>query len=48
MAPFGFISDGLDAESFVSDDGDRWYASKSDAFDEYGVAAGGWELWGKY
>jgi len=48
MAPFGFISDGLDAESFVSDDGDRWYASKSDAFDEYGVAAGGWELWGNY
>ena len=48
MAPFGFISDGLDSESFVSDDGDRWYASKSDAFDEYGVAAGGWELWGKY
>jgi hypothetical protein len=48
MAPFGFISDGLDAESFVSDEGDRWYAAKSDAFDEYGVAAGGWELWGKY
>jgi hypothetical protein len=48
MAPFGFISDGLDSESFVSDDGDRWYAAKSDAFDEYGVAAGGWELWGKY
>ena len=48
MAPFGFISDGLDSESFVSDEGDRWYAAKSDAFDEYGVAAGGWELWGKY
>jgi len=48
MAPFGFISDGLDSESFVSDDGDRWYTAKSDAFDEYGVAAGGWELWGKY
>jgi len=46
MAPFGFISDGLDAESFVSDEGDRWYASKSDAFDEYGVTAGGWDLWG--
>ena len=25
MAPFGFISDGLDDNSFVDDDGDRWY-----------------------
>ena len=25
MAPFGFISDGLDDKSFVDDEGDRWY-----------------------
>ena len=25
MAPFGFISDGLDDTSFVDEDGDRWY-----------------------
>ena len=25
MAPFGFISDGVDDNSFVDDDGDRWY-----------------------
>jgi len=31
MAPFGFISDGLDSgESFVDEDGDRWHV------DEYG------------
>jgi hypothetical protein len=45
MAPFGFISDGLDSESFVSDDGDRWYTTNSNQFDEYGNTAGGWELW---
>ena len=28
MAPFGFISDGLDDNSFVDDDGDRWYIDK--------------------
>jgi len=30
MAPFGFISDGMDDTSFVDDDGDRWHT------DEYG------------
>ena len=31
MAPFGFISDGLDtSESFVDESGDRWHV------DEYG------------
>ena len=31
MAPFGFINDGLGDESFVDDDGDRWFN-----LDEYG------------
>ena len=30
MAPFGFMSDGLDDNSFVDEDGDRWFT------DEYG------------
>ena len=25
MAPFGFISDGMDENTFVDDDGDRWF-----------------------
>jgi len=37
MAPFGFISDGLDSESFIDKDGDRWYV------DEYGDRAYMWE-----
>jgi hypothetical protein len=37
MAPFGFVSDGLDDESFVDSDGDRWYT------DEYGDRAFMWE-----
>ena len=28
MAPFGFISDGLDENTFVDSDGDRWYIDK--------------------
>ena len=37
MAPFGFISDGLDEESFVDKDGDRWHT------DEYGDRSYMWE-----
>ena len=37
MAPFGFISDGLDAQSFVDDEGDRWHV------DEYGDRSYMWE-----
>ncbi len=37
MAPFGFISDGLDDDSFVDDEGDRWH------IDEYGDRAYMWE-----
>jgi hypothetical protein len=37
MAPFGFISDGLDENSFVDADGDRWHV------DEYGDRAYMWE-----
>jgi len=37
MAPFGFISDGLEDDSFVDMDGDRWHV------DEYGTRAYMWE-----
>ena len=37
MAPFGFILDGLDDESFVDADGDRWHT------DEYGDRSYMWE-----
>ena len=37
MAPFGFMSDGLDETSFVDADGDRWFT------DEYGDRAYMWE-----
>ena len=30
MSPFGFIDDGLNSDSFVDNDGDRWFT------DEYG------------
>ena len=35
MAPFGFIADGFDDESFVDAEGDRWHT------DEYGDKGGG-------
>ena len=37
MAPFGFVSDGLEDDSFVDMDGDRWHV------DEYGTRAYMWE-----
>ena len=37
MAPFGFVSDGLDSESFVDKDGDRWH------LDEYGDRSYMWD-----
>jgi hypothetical protein len=37
MAPFGFIVDGLDDNSFTDDQGDRWYA------DEYGDRSYMWD-----
>ena len=37
MAPFGFMSDGLDDTSFVDSEGDRWFS------DEYGDRAYMWE-----
>ena len=37
MAPFGFISDGLDSDSFVDKDGDRWFT------DEYGDRSYMWD-----
>jgi hypothetical protein len=46
MAPFGFMSDGLDEGTFVDTDGDRW--STASPYDEYGTNAGGWTLWTNY
>ena len=37
MAPFGFMTNGLDDESFVDNDGDRWYV------DEYGDKSYMWD-----
>ncbi len=42
MAPFGFMDDGLNEDTFVAD-GDRWSSVSND---EYGTTGGGWELWG--
>jgi len=45
MAPFGFLNDGLDTNSFVDADGDRWY-SANNQYDEYGTTAGGMDyMW---
>jgi hypothetical protein len=41
MAPFGFMDDGLDSESFTDADGDRWFQGK--AGDEYGDMSHMWE-----
>ena len=38
MAPFGFMSDGLDDDSFTDDDGDTWFKA-----DEYGDRSYMWE-----
>ena len=37
MAPFGFIVDGLDSNSFVDGNGDRWFT------DEYGDMSHMWD-----
>ena len=43
MAPFGFISDGLDEPTFVDNEGTRWYT------DEYGDKGGGMEyMWNSW
>ena len=42
MAPFGFMDDGLDGESIVDNDGDRWFAATK-AGDEYGDMSHMWE-----
>ena len=39
MAPVGFISDGLDDDSFIDKDGERWYA------DEYGDRSYMWDYY---
>jgi len=45
MAPFGFISDGLDENTFVDDDGDRWYVDKDGThLDRLGDAPSNWNV----
>ena len=43
MAPFGFMDDGLDEESFTDDEGERWFNTS-----EYGETAGGMDYMWKY
>ena len=43
MAPFGFMDDGLGDNSFVDDDGDRWFNGS-----EYGETAGGMDYMWRY
>ena len=38
MAPFGFIDDGLDQDTFVDTEGDRW-----NKVDEYGDRSYMWD-----
>ena len=38
MAPFGFMDDGMEDDSFIQD-GDRWYSNAS----EYGESSYMWE-----
>ena len=40
MSPFGFMNDGLNDDSFVDEDGDRWFSA---ATDEYGDRSYMWE-----
>jgi hypothetical protein len=42
MAPFGFMDDGMNNESFVDNDGDRWFT------DEYGDKGGGMDYMWNY
>ena len=42
MSPFGFMDDGLSDESFVDNDGDRWFT------DEYGDKGGGMDYMWNY
>ena len=43
MAPFGFMSDGLDGENtFTDDEGTRWFT------DEYGDKGGGVDVSNSY
>jgi hypothetical protein len=42
MAPFGFMDDGMNNESFVDNDGDRWFV------DEYGDKGGGMDYMWNY
>ena len=43
MAPFGFMDDGLGDDSFVDNDGDRWFNGS-----EYGETAGGMDYMWRY
>ena len=44
MAPFGFVSDGVnDEETFTDDEGDRWNTNSDWNVDEYGDRSYMWD-----
>ena len=43
MAPFGFVSDGLDDETFIDSEGDRWESNRDWNTDEYGDRSYMWD-----
>jgi len=43
MAPFGFVSDGLEDETFVDEEGDRWESNRDWNTDEYGDRSYMWD-----
>ena len=43
MAPFGFVSDGLEDETFVDEEGDRWESNRDWNVDEYGDRSYMWD-----
>ena len=43
MAPFGFVTDGLEDETFTDDEGDRWDTNRDWNVDEYGDRSYMWD-----
>ena len=44
MAPFGFLNDGLDDDTVIDDQGDRWTkADRDDVYSTYGDMSYMWE-----
>ena len=43
MAPFGFISDGMEDESFVDPEGQTWHNAERESIGEYGDMSYMWD-----